>query len=143
MNMSDYTTLIEYVNQFITPCVITTFDVDKPLILASNKAHEKLTGYSTEEILLKTPREAFQPIDSLGNDIRQSLRLISSWGGCIKNRNKNGKVVNYQIEITPVFVHKRKYFIAFKRPATGQRLSVNDRVRQIVNSLVGCVKSIL
>ena len=78
-------------------------------ILLVNKAFERLTGFSAEEVLGKTPRilESGRQDRAFYADLWKSVLETGSWQGEMWNRRKNGEVYVEWLSISAVYDHKR------------------------------------
>lgn len=121
---------IKNVNSFVTrdelfnaisrspyPSVITTYDSHNPVILFSNREHEKLTGFASINLIGKNPK-IFQgklTIRSTIDSLKCALDEFDSWEGTMINYTKSGKPYKVFIVIfgTSV-VGGERFYIAVK-----------------------------
>jgi diguanylate cyclase (GGDEF)-like protein/PAS domain S-box-containing protein len=82
-------------------------DADK-LILSVNQAFTRLTGYSADEVIGKTPRFLYsgKHEEEFYNAVWQNIADTGEWQGEIWNKRKNGNIHPEQMTITAV---KTKY----------------------------------
>jgi PAS domain S-box-containing protein len=82
----------------------THLDSPGPSIIYANPAFEKMTGWSREEIIGKTPRILQGPKTNFDifNDLKSCLRNGKSWQGRTINYRKNGTQFHMEWSITPV-----------------------------------------
>lgn len=109
--------LVRAIDDFTSPAVLVSFDVYAPTILYTNKLHKKLTGYSTEELVGKTPK-IFQGdlvSQEVKDDMRRELLECGFWNGFVHNKKKNGEVIYIQLTVFSISHNGKKYFVAIKR----------------------------
>ena len=115
MGDHDYMSLIQFVEKSPRPTVLTTYDSRNPQIVAANRLHEKLTGFMTEEILLKEPRQVFQPLTHNGEKIALALDEEYSWEGFVFNVDRSGDIQKLKLFIAGVVIGDKKYYMCFKQ----------------------------
>jgi len=90
-----------------------------------NPAFERLTGYSKEEVLGKTPRILKSGIHppSFYEDLWRTVQAGQVWSGEITNRRKDGSLFIEDITITPLKDSKGRIsrFIAVKQDITARK----------------------
>lgn len=116
MGQHDHMSLIRFCEKSPIPTVLTTYDADNPLIVASNRLHEKLTGYKTEEILLREPRNVFQPLTHNGGAIAKTLQEEFCWEGIVWNISKNSDIQKLKLFICGVKIGDKDYYLCLKQP---------------------------
>jgi len=105
-------------------------------ILYANKAFEKLTGYTSEEIVGKnqsilsykvTPTEVYQELWS-------TLLKQKSWNGVLINRRKDGQRYLADLTVAPVLgsENKTSYYLALHRDVT----EVHELEKQVRNQKI-------
>jgi PAS domain S-box-containing protein len=106
-----------FVDKMGMAAAITTYDTEQPIILASNKAHEKLTGWLNTEALGQNPKvfkgANTEPMRSW--EIKESLRSSDCWDGVITNYKKDGSQYRVRITIFPIIIEDAKRYIALKQ----------------------------
>lgn len=107
---------LQFVSNFQTPAVITTFDTEEPTIIACSPSHQTLTGYSEFELLGKTPAIFKGPLTepAISKELKKSLQDGCYWHGVITNYKKNGTSYQLQLTIVGVLLEGKKYFFALK-----------------------------
>ncbi len=98
-------------------CAITSYNAEEPIILAANKAHEKLTGWPTSEAAGQSPKIFKGPNTERMRswEIKESIKNSDCWAGVITNYKKNGSSYRVQIMIFPIIIAEQKYYIAVKQ----------------------------
>lgn len=90
--------------QSYNPVVITDANSNDPHILYANPSFEKMTGYSLNELLGKSPKILQGPLTD--NSVIEKMRLCMSIGeyfeGSTINYNKNGLPYNVEWSISPI-----------------------------------------
>jgi PAS domain S-box-containing protein len=101
---NDSMVLLESMTQSI---LITTpeLDLPGPYIIYVNKAFEKMTGWSREELIGKTPRILQGPNTDLSifRDLRSIIEKGQVWEGTTINYKKDGTEFYMEWSIAPVF----------------------------------------
>jgi PAS domain S-box-containing protein len=110
---------------------------DKREILQVNKAFSKITGYESHEVISKTPsilKSGLQD-DSFYENLLEDLRNNNFWRGEIKNKNKNGDIVNEYLTIQSVLNENNEpiYYVASflditKQKETENKLQEKERI---------------
>jgi PAS domain S-box-containing protein len=103
----------------------THLDSPGPRIIYANPAFEKMTGWTKEEIIGKSPRILQGPKTNrdIFHDLKTKLRNGESWQGRTINYRKNGTEFYMEWSITPV---------KNKEGAVYQYIAVQKEVTQIV-----------
>ncbi|HEY9696812.1 MAG TPA: PAS domain S-box protein [Trichocoleus sp.] len=105
--------------------LITTADLDDPKIVYVNHAFTQITGYSSEEVLGKTPRllQGANTDRATTQKIRESLSRYESIVVEILNYNKEGLEAWIDLSIFPVLDQFGQYthFVAFQRDITQRK----------------------
>ncbi|MCH8567838.1 MAG: PAS domain S-box protein [Balneolales bacterium] len=101
------------------------FDLPGPRILYVNEAFTKMTGYTADEVIGKTPR-ILQGPKSDKSELARLGRAIRNWESCeitTINYKKNGEEFWINFTVTPVADKKRCYthWIAIERDVTEQK----------------------
>ena len=95
-------------------------------ILQVNKAFTKITGYSKEEVIGKTPSLLKSGLhdESFYLDMYKTLKKNHIWIGEIKNRHKNGSIYNEHLIIQSVLDDNQEeiYYVASFLDITKQKL---------------------
>lgn len=89
----------------------------------ANPAFEKMTGYSSDEVIGKRPGDLFRPESSdpaLYKAIEQTVQSGKPWSGTLRARRKNGQEYEQEVSISPVFNESGmiENFVAIKRDIT-------------------------
>ncbi len=98
---------------------------DGPRILYVNEAFTKVTGYTAEEVIGKTPR-ILQGVDSDRNELDRLKQALKNWESCeieIINYKKNGEPFWNNFTVSPVADENGWYthWVAVQRDATDRR----------------------
>lgn len=94
-------------------------------ILYANKAAERLTGFTSEEMVGNTPRLWGRQME--GNFYKKFWRTIKFqkqfFVGEIKNKRKNGQMYFAEIRVSPVLDERNrvKYFVGIERDITKEK----------------------
>jgi PAS domain S-box-containing protein len=121
--------LLESVITNSTDAVLITevapLDDPGPKILYVNDAFTKMTGYSSEEIVGKTPR-ILQGVNSDRNELAKLKAALKNWESCnisYINYKKNGEEFWVNLSINPVADKSGRYthWIAIQRDITEQK----------------------
>jgi len=106
---------------------------EKGVIQYLNPAFERVTGYTREEALGRTPRllKGGKQGPEFYRAVWQALVAGQVWSGQMTNRRKDGSLYETEITITPVFDSNRKIinYVAVSRDVTYQR-SIEEQLRQ-------------
>ena len=100
------------INKSAYPTAVTTYDFNNPEIVFVNKEHEKLTEYSSVELIGKNPR-IFQGVDTNKDVVAQlkdGLSEFDSWSGSILNYTKSGKPYNVSMIIFGILTDSGERF---------------------------------
>lgn len=100
--------------------VVVVTDVNLNIVFAS-KNIIKMTGYSFDEVLGKSPK-MFQGEATSKEELqemREAINLRKPFEKTIVNYKKNGEIYHCHIKAFPVFNHKKEFsnFIAFEKAA--------------------------
>lgn len=100
--------------------LITHADVDTsgPTICFANEAFEKLSGYSVEELLGKTPEilQGPETEEEVISELASALREGRKWRGETVNYRKDGSSYRVDWRVEPVEVDgKIKYWLSFQK----------------------------
>ncbi len=110
---------------FETQSGMTITDKDQK-ILQVNKAFTKITGYTKEEVIGKTPSILKSGLhdEKFYQDMYRALEIDKIWIGEIANRHKNGDIVSEHLIIQAVLDEKNqvKYYIASFLDITNQKI---------------------
>lgn len=92
----------------------------------ANPALQKMTGYTSDEVVGKRPGDLFRPDSSdpaLYKEIEETVQSGNPWSGTVRARRKDGSEYDQEVSISPVFNESGKIenFVAIKRDIT-QRL---------------------
>ncbi|CAN0538021.1 unnamed protein product, partial [Laminaria digitata] len=92
----------------------------------TNPAFEKMSGYSSDEVVGKRPADLFRP-EGADTDIydlvEKTLRMGQPWSGVLRSRRKDGDEYDQEVSVSPVFNDRGviENYVAIKRGIT-QRL---------------------
>ncbi len=107
--------------------LITTADLDKPgpIVVYANDAFERVTGYSKEDIIGRSPR-LLQGIDTEDNrlqEIKSSLKADSPIRILLTNYTKAGEPYHNEVDISPIKDLKgvTTHFVAIERDISDQK----------------------
>lgn len=106
--------------------VITDALTDDNLIIYANPAFERLTGYTSEEIIGKNCR-FLQKEDRKQQEIHRTKNAIQNGDFCLvtlRNYRKDGGMFYNQLSISPVYNedHKLTHFIGIQKDVTAETL---------------------
>jgi len=122
----------EIVKQANDAIIITDAEIDVPgpKIIYVNDAFTRLTGYSPEDVLGKTPRILQGPgtSESTRNTIREALRKKQAIRVDIKNYSKQGNEYWHDLSIIPLHNAEGKvtHFAAIQREITEHKRRVEE-----------------
>ena len=116
-------------------------DLPGPEILFVNPAFCEMTGYSREEVLLKTPRMLQGPKSNrvMLRELKEALRRGESFSGDTVNYRKDGSEYYVEWDITPIRATDGRvvYFLSIQRNVTARRAAeqqIQDMYRQLEKS---------
>lgn len=114
--------------------VVAEQEGDNNILIYTNPAFEKLTGYSSEEILYQDCR-FLQGDDrnQIGLElIRQALKTQQPCRQTLRNYRKDGSLFWNELSITPVIndADQLTYYIGIQRDVTEQ-VQAQERVKQL------------
>lgn len=109
------------------------------IVLYANKAAEKITGFSKEEMMAKKAALLWKlPMPSdyyekMWDTIKNKKQTFS---GEIKNKRKNGEVYTAEVSISPVLDENQNiiYFVGIEHDVSDQK-EAEEQVRQVLNNL--------
>ena len=118
------------IEQTVESVVITDSDGTIEYV---NPAAEKITGYTTRELIganprvLKSGKHGAEFYKSMWNTIKAG----KIWRGCLVNKRKSGELYNEEMDITPVVSEDGEitHFVAVKRDVT-KRIRAEEELRQ-------------
>ena len=110
------------------------FDEPGPRIIYVNEAFTKMTGYSAEEVIGKTPR-ILQGPNSNSEELSRLSAAIRNWESCeitTINYKKNGEEFWINFTVTPVANEEGWYthWIAIERDVTAQK--INELEKELI-----------
>jgi PAS domain S-box-containing protein len=110
------------------------FDEPGPRIIYVNEAFTKMTGYSAEEVIGKTPR-ILQGPNSNSEELSRLSAAIRNWESCeitTINYKKNGEEFWINFAVTPVANEEGWYthWIAIERDVTAQK--TNELEKEVI-----------
>jgi PAS domain S-box-containing protein len=110
----------KFVDTFTFPVLVTTYDVENPIILASNAAHEKLTGFSSKELIGLTPTVFKGELTErdIGQKIKRNIKDYHWWAGKVTNYTKTGRQQIINLKIMGAILDNNRYFLATKSEDT-------------------------
>jgi PAS domain S-box-containing protein len=141
--------LLESVITNATDSVLITeaepFDYPGPKILFVNEAFTKMTGYTAEEVIGKTPRILRGPKTDI-EEIKKLSNAIQRWESCeatLLNYKKNGEEFWVNMAISPIANEKGTFthWIAIERDVT-ERINQEHKLAEINQKLFETLESI-
>ena len=119
------TSVITNTNDAVLITEAEPFDEPGPKIIYVNEAFTKMTGYSAEEVIGKTPR-LLQGPNSNQEELAKLSKALRNWESCeitIINYKKNGEEFWINFTVTPVANEEGWYthWIAIERDVTEQK----------------------
>lgn len=133
------TSVITNTNDAVLITEAEPFDYPGPKIIYVNDAFTRMTGYTAEEVLGKTPR-ILQGPNSNSEDLKKLSTALRSWQPyeiTVINYKKNGEEFWCNFSVTPVADKKGKYthWIAIERDVTEQKNKEREKelTTQITN----------
>lgn len=120
--------------------VVAEQEGDDNVLIYANAAFERLTGYSTDEILYQDCR--FLQGDDRNQlglaTIREAIRSQKPCRQIIRNYRKDGSAFWNELSITPVFNagDQLTYFIGIQKDVSGE-VEAKQRVRELEAELRG------
>jgi PAS domain-containing protein len=115
MTPTEYGQLITFVEGSPYPTVLTTYDAANPIIVAANRKHQKLTGFSADELVGKAPRDTFRPLMHNTFKIAEALKNDYYWSGVVWNVSKTNDIQKLHLYIVGVVINHQRYYMAIKR----------------------------
>jgi len=107
--------------------VVAEHEGDDNIIIYANKAFERLTGYTADEILYQDCRflQGDERDQLARRVIREALRKGEACRQILRNYRKDGTSFWNELSITPVFndAEKAMYFIGIQKDVTQQVLA--------------------
>ena len=112
-------TLQEFVDGIPYAATLCSIDYMEPKILVANKLHEKLTGYSNNEVVGRSPRifKGNCTAESVSKYIRSQLEMCHFVSVNILNHTKLAIPHEITLIICGVVVDKKNYYVAIKHPS--------------------------
>ena len=106
-----------FVNGLSCAAIICNYDVNNPYIIAANKAHERLTGYSREEVIGKLPTMFQGHLTDMQTDqyIKTALQEADYFSGGMINYHKSGIPRPIDMFICGVLIDSSKYYCCIKQ----------------------------
>jgi len=127
--------------------VITTGDLNPPgpLIVYTNSAFTRMTGYASEEILYSSPRTLQGPATepNVLAEMKAALWRCESFEGCTWNYAKDGRPYQVEWTVTPVCLNGKRpdYFVSIQRDVTARYQSY-DRLKSETRRLNSLLQSV-
>lgn len=114
-------------------------------IIWANAAFTKLTGYSLDEVIGRSPRmlKSGRHDDAFYADLWQTIKAGKTWRGELVNRRKDGSYYTEDMTITPVSTNDETitHYIAIKQDITAHR-AAEDGVRRSREQLDSILNSV-
>lgn len=127
--------IFELISRRTGASAVLTYSIDHPIILYTNKEHDKLTGYTSEELVGKSPK-IFQGKNTNKSTIKcmKKSRIDNSyWLGNVKNYRKNGEEIDIQIMIFAVIFREVKYYIVYKNENGNKLKLLMRRILKLIH----------
>jgi len=137
--------LSQFFHQSFNAILISEPNVYKPVILYVNPAFCKMSGYSREELIGKTPK-IFQGEKTNRNVIKRlhaELLAGNTFYGATTNYKKNGEAYPVEWNITPVKNENNEviYYISIQKDLSNLK-AVANRLKRTNNNFRGFLKEI-
>ena len=141
---NEYVKLWQAVEQSPVSVIIT--DADGHIEYVNPKFCE-ITGYSSEDVIGKTPRilKSGEMQDAVYDDIWQTISKGNEWRGELSNKKKNGELYWEHVSISPIKLHDNiTHYVAVKEDIS-VRKAYEERLLEQANfdSLTGLPNRIL
>lgn len=113
--------------------MITSANVSEPQIVYVNRAFSQITGYSSEEVIGKTPRilQGEKTDKYILQKLRKCLEAGKPFKGELLNYGKNGR--EYWLDISIVPIKNREgvvtHFVAIERDVTNRKKELNELIK--------------
>ena len=109
-----------------------------------NPAYSTLTGYSSEEVVGKNPRELVRSVKRAQDFYKQMWDTILTgevYFGTLINRRKDGSLYTEEQTITPLTNSdgKMSHFIAIKQDIT-ERKQREEEIKTVMRSYPRCIR---
>jgi len=124
---------MQFFNSSFDSILITSPDVNNPIILYANPAFCKMTGYQSEELIGKTPKIFQGPKTNRGiiQRLKKNLLAGEDFHGATTNYRKDGSTYPVEWNITPVKNDDGKiiYYISIQKDLSNLK-SIVSRLKQ-------------
>lgn len=133
----DINDLEKIFDEAVVPMVITDAMLDEPgpKIIFTNRAFEKMTGYTKDELRDKTPRilQGDKSDRKVLDELKETLQKGEHFHGKTINYRKDGSPYNVEWTITPIYGDDKniKYFYSIQKDIT-----LESQYNEIVQSII-------
>ncbi len=111
------TKLKKIIDKYELPAVLAAYDCHNPTILYANKHHQRLMGYSVNELIGERPTK-FQgknTSEQTKKQMRDELKKSSFWHGNVINYRKDGSEVSVNLVIFAICYEGKKFYVVLKK----------------------------
>ena len=138
-------TAIARLNDIVMITEADPLDEPGPRVLFVNDSFEKITGYSRDEIIGKSPRilQGPQTDREVTWQMRQALQQGKPFSGEITNYRKDGSEIRIELEIVPIFDLRARFGDGQTQPTKNHVVVVMSVGDKWIGILVDAVSDIL
>lgn len=117
MEQIDSSPIQTFVDRLPYGAAITTPSATDPIILAVNRKHERITGYTAAEVLNKSPRMFKGPLTEkeASAEIKEEIARYHFANVEVTNHKPDGTPYRINLTVLGVVIADQKYYLAVKR----------------------------